>query len=101
MAPVFFHNTMDRMKRTADWWPALFRTAALGASGVSMAAFLAIAVARLVYPYEIEWLEGGLADEVQLILRGQMPYAAPSLHAVAFIYPPLDFYLSAAVAAVA
>jgi 4-amino-4-deoxy-L-arabinose transferase-like glycosyltransferase len=30
-----------------------------------------------------------------------MPYAAPGLHAVAYIYPPLYFYLSAAVAALA
>src|SRR5437879_5004264 len=90
---------MARMKGTADLWPAMFRAAALGASGVSIAAFLVVGVARLVYPYEVEWVEGGLADEVQVILRGQMPYAAPSLRAVAFIYPPLYFYVAAAVAA--
>ena len=90
---------MHPMKRTADLWPALFRAAVLGASGVSIAAFLAVGVARLAYPYEAEWVEGGLADEVAVILRGQMPYAAPSLHAVAFIYPPLYFYVSAALSA--
>ena len=52
-----------------------------------------------MYPYELEWVEGGLADEVLAILRGQAPYARPSLHLVAFIYPPLYFYASAAVAA--
>jgi len=93
--------TMHRMKRTADLWPALFRAAAVGASVVSIALFLVVALGRLAYPYELEWVEGGLADEVQVILRGQMPYAAPSLHAVAYIYPPLYFYLSAAVAALA
>src|SRR5437867_3352801 len=79
--------TMQPMKRTADLWPALFRAAVLAASALSIAAFLVVALARLAYPYEVEWVEGGLADEVAVILRGQMPYAAPSLQHVAFIYP--------------
>src|SRR3989442_8845140 len=77
---------------------AVLVAAALAAAGAHLAAFLFVAAARLVYPYELEWIEGGLADEVLAILRGQAPYAQPSLHLVAFIYPPLYFYASAAVA---
>lgn len=83
-------------------WAAVLRgallPAALAAAGLHLAFFFYVAAARLVYPFELEWLEGGLADEVLAILRGQVPYAAPSIHLVAFIYTPLYFYLSAAVA---
>jgi 4-amino-4-deoxy-L-arabinose transferase-like glycosyltransferase len=77
----------------------MLRALLVAAAGAHLAAFLFVAVARLIYPYELEWVEGGLADEVLAILRGQAPYARPSLHPVAFIYPPLYFYASAAVAA--
>ena len=78
---------------------AVLVAAALAAAGAHLAAFLFVAAARLVYPYELEWVEGGLADEALAVLRGQALYAAPSIHLVAFIYPPLYFYVSAAVAA--
>jgi 4-amino-4-deoxy-L-arabinose transferase-like glycosyltransferase len=50
---------------------------------------------RIRYPFELEWIEGGLLGQVQRIVNGQVVYAAPSLEFVAFIYPPLFFYLSA------
>jgi hypothetical protein len=50
---------------------------------------------RIQYPFELDWIEGGLLGQVQRIVNGQVVYAAPSLEFVAFIYPPLFFYLSA------
>jgi 4-amino-4-deoxy-L-arabinose transferase-like glycosyltransferase len=50
---------------------------------------------RIQYPFELDWIEGGLLGQVQRIVNGQAVYAAPSLEFVAFIYPPLFFYLSA------
>jgi 4-amino-4-deoxy-L-arabinose transferase-like glycosyltransferase len=50
---------------------------------------------RIQYPFELDWIEGGLLGQVQRIVNGQVVYAAPSLGFVAFIYPPLFFYLSA------
>jgi 4-amino-4-deoxy-L-arabinose transferase-like glycosyltransferase len=50
---------------------------------------------RIQYPFELDWIEGGLLGEVQRIMNGQAIYVAPSLKFVAFIYPPLFFYLSA------
>ena len=76
----------------------LLRGAMFAAAGSHLAFFFFVAAGRLVYPYELEWIEGGLADEVLAILRGQALYAPPNIHRVAFIYPPLYFYLSAVVA---
>jgi 4-amino-4-deoxy-L-arabinose transferase-like glycosyltransferase len=84
--------------RRVTWVAPALVAAVLAAASLHLAFFFFVAAARLVYPYELEWVEGGLADEVLAILRGQAPYAPPSIHRVAFIYPPLYFYLSAALA---
>ncbi len=62
--------------------------------------YLIIAVARLAYPFELEWMEGGSVLQVQRILQGQSLYVAPSLNFIPFIYTPLYFYVSALVAQV-
>jgi 4-amino-4-deoxy-L-arabinose transferase-like glycosyltransferase len=85
--------------RSTNVLRAVLVAAALAAATAHLTFFFFVAAARLVYPYELEWVEGGLADEVLAILRGQAPYAAPSIHLVPFIYSPLYFYVSAAVAA--
>jgi hypothetical protein len=61
---------------------------------------LAVALARLRYPFELEWLEGGSLEQVRRILAGQALYARPTLEYVAFPYPPLYYLAAAAVAAV-
>jgi 4-amino-4-deoxy-L-arabinose transferase-like glycosyltransferase len=81
------------------WAVIVLRALLAAAAAAHLAAFIFVATARLAYPYELEWLEGGLADEVLVILRGQAAYAQPSLRLVAFIYPPVYFYVSAAAAA--
>lgn len=62
--------------------------------------FIIVALCRIRYPFELEWLEGGALDQVRRILSGQKLYVAPSLEFVPFIYTPLYFYLSAAVSKV-
>jgi len=56
--------------------------------------YLVIALTRLSYPFELEWMEGGSVVQVQRILDGQSLYVAPSLSFVPFIYTPLYFYVS-------
>jgi hypothetical protein len=68
--------------------------AALGFVGI----YLVIAVIRIGYPYELEWLEGGCVDHVLRVLDGRSLYAEPSLEFVSYIYSPLYFYVSAAAA---
>ena len=62
--------------------------------------YVAVALLRLRYPFELEWLEGGSLVQVQRVLAGQPLYARPGLAYVAFPYPPLYYYAAAALAAI-
>lgn len=53
---------------------------------------------RIVYPYELDWIEGGLLGGVAQILAGHNLYSAPSMEYVPFLYAPGFFYTSALVA---
>jgi hypothetical protein len=57
--------------------------------------YLWMAYQRLRYPFELEWIEGGMVDQVQRLIHGQSMYVAPSIDYVPYLYPPLYFYLSA------
>lgn len=66
----------------------------------SVALYVLLAVARLRYPYELEWMEGGSVDHVRRILGGESLYVRPSVEFVPYIYTPLYFYAAAVVAKV-
>ncbi len=53
---------------------------------------------RLVYPYELDWVEGGMLTSVIEILSGRSLYVAPSIAYVPFVYAPIYFYVSAILA---
>jgi 4-amino-4-deoxy-L-arabinose transferase-like glycosyltransferase len=59
--------------------------------------YLIIALLRMGYPFELEWMEGAVVDHVIRVLSGQKLYVSPSLEFIPFIYTPLYFYVSAAV----
>jgi hypothetical protein len=71
--------------------------AVLAGFALSLAAVVA---GRFGHPYELEWMEGGMLAHAHRVLSGRPVYARPSLDFVAFMYPPLYYYASAAVAAV-
>jgi hypothetical protein len=60
--------------------------------------YIWIALRRLDYPFELEWIEGGMVDAVRRVVDGKTLYPAPSIDYCAFMYPPLYFWLSALVA---
>ena len=66
-----------------------------GASVWYIGSYLVVALLRIGYPFELEWMEGAVATHVLRILNGQPLYASPSIHFVPFIYAPLYFYVSA------
>ena len=82
-------------------WPVSLRsrvtwdTALLAVGAWFILAFVAVALLRLRYPFELEWMEGGVVDHVRRIMAGHRLYVQPSLRFVPFIYPPLYFYLGA------
>jgi len=57
--------------------------------------YLLVALQRLRYPYELEWMEGAMVMHVARVLNGQPLYVAPSIEFIPFIYTPLYFYISA------
>jgi 4-amino-4-deoxy-L-arabinose transferase-like glycosyltransferase len=60
--------------------------------------YLVLACRRLAHPFELEWMEGGAVDHVARVLHGQGLYVRPALDFIPYEYPPLYFYVSAAVA---
>jgi hypothetical protein len=76
----------------------ILRALALAGALASVATYLIVALSRIGYPFELEWMEGGSVDHVRRILMGRPLYVAPSLEFVPYIYTPLYYYLSAAVA---
>jgi len=83
-------------ERFLDGVAALFGWALLVAAAWYIGAYAYVAAIRLRYPFELEWMEGAVVDHVRWILSGKPLYGPPSFDFVPFIYPPLYFYLSAA-----
>src|SRR5437867_9503324 len=69
--------------------------AALALGIAYVIAYLAVALLRLRYPFELEWMEGADLGHVERLLRGQPLYGRPSLEFAPFIYPPLYFMAAA------
>lgn len=77
-------------------------TTALALAGAAWyaLAYLYVALRRFGYPYELEWLEGGVLDEVRRVIDGKQLYTQPALRAVPYLYTPLYVWVSAAVSKV-
>ncbi len=56
--------------------------------------FFVIAVQQIRYPYELEWMEGGMVDSVLRIVNGEPLYTTPSTSFTPYTYTPLYFHLS-------
>ncbi|MDE2125518.1 MAG: hypothetical protein KGJ62_02915 [Armatimonadetes bacterium] len=57
--------------------------------------WLALAAARLSYPFEMEWCGGAMKDTVERALHGQPIYVAPNPGWFPYEYMPLYFWASA------
>lgn len=55
--------------------------------------FVSLALLRLTYPFELEWMEGAMADHSHRVATGQALYCAPTSEHVPFLYAPLLFWL--------
>lgn len=62
--------------------------------------FLVLAVQRMFYPFELEWMEGATVDHVARLMGGQQIYTEPSIDWVPFRYAPLYYYVSALAATI-
>jgi len=84
-------------KKTPACW--LKRATGVFAGGF-IVMFVVVALLRISYPFELEWVEGTMVDHVQRVLEGKPLYVQPSVDFVPAIYPPLYYYASAAVATI-
>jgi 4-amino-4-deoxy-L-arabinose transferase-like glycosyltransferase len=76
----------------------VFRALAITAASYALLAVSYVMLSRFRFPFELEWMEGGSLQHVRRVLAGQPLYTAPSLDWTPFIYTPLYWYVSAAVA---
>ena len=70
-------------------------------AGMFILMYVVVALLRLRYPYELEWIEGGMVNHVAQLRSGQPLYGAPSLTFTPDIYTPLYFVVAAVVSIVA
>jgi len=77
----------------------VLRFALWALGGWYLALFVILAAQHIIWPFELEWMEGGMLDHVHRLLQGQALYAPPSLEFTAFSYAPLYFYCAAALSA--
>ncbi|RJO60633.1 hypothetical protein C4544_04805 [candidate division WS5 bacterium] len=83
-------------------WLAKFTKYSLLLLGVSyILKYLFVVYSRIDYPFELEWMEGGVLAEVRRILSGQKLYVKPSIEYIPFLYTPFYFYVSALVSSIA
>ncbi len=90
----------DADKPAATGPTRVLRILLLVAGAWYLLAFLMVAIARLSYPHELEWMEGNALAHIQRILAGLPLYHEPELAHLPNMYTPLYYYLSALVAAV-
>ena len=74
---------------------ATLKYAAVACACAYVVLYVFVAILRIRYPFDLEWIEGGMVEHVRRILAGQPLYVVPSLDFVAFIYPPLYYYVGA------
>ena len=74
---------LQRIARIAPWviiaLPALFQVFLLSTA----------ITGRLMYPYDLEWMEGGMLHHAQRIHGGLGIYVAPSIEFIPYLYTPL------------
>ncbi len=83
---------MNRPER----WQKILKPMLVGAGLAYILMYVLTALARMAYPYELEAMEGGMVDHVLHILSGEKLYGPPSLHFVPYAYPPVYYYVAAA-----
>src|SRR5579859_2801478 len=70
---------------------------ALLVAACSLAALAVRVVAsRLAFPYQLEWMCGAVLDHVDRVRAGLPLYTEPTTRWIPFLYPPLYYWLGAA-----
>jgi len=57
--------------------------------------YVYLALIRMFYPFELEWMEGGMVGHIVQIVQGHFLYQPPTIEFIPYIYGPFYFYVSA------
>jgi len=57
--------------------------------------FVFLSIKRVLYPFEVEWMEGSFIRHAARIFNGEQLFVAPSIHFVNWLYQPLYYYFVA------
>ena len=68
----------------------------VAAAVASVAVYAYVALSRMSFPYDLEWIEGAVLQHVERAEAGQALYTTPSLDFTALLYAPLYYYVCAA-----
>jgi xanthosine utilization system XapX-like protein len=79
----------------------LVRSLTLALSALALAGLLYVFARRLLYPYDLEWMEGGMLCHALRLLEHKPLYTPPSVDFVPFLYTPLYPALLALVSKIA
>lgn len=90
--------TVERTPTELDGVSLLLRCCLYSGAAIYPVIYFAVAVSRIRYPFELEWIEGVSLGQVRWILSGQQLYGPPSVEFIPLFYAPLYYYVSAAVA---
>lgn len=77
--------------------PSVLEGFALGLGAWYILVYIALAIVRVRYPFELEWMEGAVLEQVRHVVAGHRLYVVPSIEFIPFQYPPLYFYLGAGI----
>ena len=78
------------MTRSWRWLPTIIATAAVAVIALMHVGLLLHCFsARVGYPLDLEWMEGGMLCHALRIMEGKALYAEPSVEFISFLYTPL------------
>jgi hypothetical protein len=66
----------------------ILRAVALALAAWFVALLLYVFARRFVYPYDLEWMEGGMLTHALRLAHGQPIYAPPSVDFIPYLYTP-------------
>lgn len=67
----------------------------LGTAAIAyIALMLYVTLSRIAYPFELEWMEGGSVEQLDLIMQSKQIYTPPSINYIPYIYTPMYYWAS-------
>ncbi len=85
-------DTLESKFHRAAYWLAVL--VPVGGAILFGILFLIVAIPRLRYPFELEWIEGAYLDQARWLAHGKALYAPPSIDFIPTNKTPLFFWVS-------